>query len=226
MAATIAMPACSPSAPASAPSPPPAAPQAASVAGLGPRPAAFAGADPTAYNQWLASQAIAAEQPQFATPCAALAVSSVGGQSGGSPIITAPPPGAFMDTTIIETLQVAGCGRSDRLNLLILRQTSGAWTSWRMLDGESLASPGLQRDALRIAAGAFSTAAQCPSVDTVQATLKLGASRVVGTPRPGDPWQELWSASLCGKSVTVQMSFTPSADGGTDISATIAQPGA
>jgi hypothetical protein len=227
LAAMIALPACSPSAPASAPSPPAATPQAASLAGLGQRPAAFEGSDPTAYGQWLESQAITDEQQQFPTPCPALAVSSLGGQLAGSPIISAPPPGAFIDTTVIETLQVTGCGRSDRLNLLILRLTSGAWTQWRMLDGESMASPGLQRDGLRVAAPAFAAAAQCPSTAVAAATVQLGVSKVVQPlPPRGDPWQELWTASLCGKTVTVQVTFTPNANGGADISVTIPQPAA
>jgi hypothetical protein len=226
MAAMIALPACSPSAPASAPSPPTSTPQTASVANLGQRSAVFEGSDPTAYSQWLASQAIAAEQQKFATPCAALAVSSLGDELGGSPIISAPPPGAFIDSTYVENLQVAGCGRTDIINLLILRLTSGAWMQWRMLDGESLASPGLQRDGLRIAAPAFAAAAQCPSTAVAAATVQLGVSKVVqAPPQRGDPWQELWSASLCGKSVTVQVTFTPNASGGADISVTIPQPG-
>jgi hypothetical protein len=97
---------------------------------------------------------------------------------------------------------------------------------WRMLDGESLASPGLQRDGLRIAAPAFAAAAQCPSTAVAAATVQLGVSKVVqAPPQRGDPWQELWSASLCGKSVTVQVTFTPNASGGADISVTIPQPG-
>jgi hypothetical protein len=56
--------------------------------------------------------------------------------------------------------------------------------------------------------------------------VQLGVSKVVqAPPQRGDPWQELWSASLCGKSVTVQVTFTPNASGGADISVTIPQPG-
>jgi hypothetical protein len=221
--------ACSPSTPAppaaaAAPNAPaPGAPvQPPSVANLGARPAQFAGADPTAYSQWLASAAISAVQQEFGTAaCPGAAVSSLGVSPGDQQ--AAAPPGAATDITAIEHLQVAGCGRTDHINFIVYRQTAGGWATSRMLDGDSIASPQLQHDALQIAEGAYSAATQCPA----DGSLRLGAVSMAQRPNgQGSIWQEVWPATLCGKSVALQMTFTPDASGpGTSISATILRQG-
>jgi len=197
------------------------------VANLGPRPAAFAGADPTAYSQWLASQAIAAEQQETGAPCAAATVASLGVSDASPPIVTAPPPGVFINISGVEHLQVQGCGRADQLNFLVFRLTTGPWMDARLLDGDSLTGPQLQHDALPIASGAIVAGAGCSTDAAAQGSVRMGRAQLSQRPTgAGSPWQELWTGSACGKSVTVLMTFTPDQnDPGTSISASIVPSG-
>jgi hypothetical protein len=47
---------------------------------------------------------------------------------------------------------------------------------------------------------------------------------VTGSPPNGrDPWVERWTFDLCGKKAALDMTFTPSPNGGTDWSTTLAK---
>lgn len=197
---------------------------AAAIVGLGPRPAAFIGPDPAAYSQWLATSAIATDAHDAGAACPTATVRSLGGSPGGPLFMKPPPPEEFVNTTVVEHVQFDGCGRSRRLNYVVFRTKTGRWMGSRMLDGESLASGLLQRDALRSAVMAFVVAAHCANADEARTTLGTMASKVVRAPSNDRTWDELWTTTLCGKAVGAKVSFVPDPVGtGTGFSVTPVQ---
>jgi hypothetical protein len=197
---------------------------AAAVLHLGARPEAFVGADPQAYAQWLGARAIEAAEKDAGSTCPTATVTSLGASLAGPPIMKAPPPGRFIDTTVVEHLDVAGCGGGRRENFLIFRLETGEWMASRLLDGDSRAGPRLQHDAFQSAAVAFMVGGGCPA-DQARSTFRMGPARLFRPPGPDRTWDELWSASVCGRSVTVKLAFVPDAAGpGTSFSAQLVQP--
>jgi hypothetical protein len=195
--------------------------QAAAVINLGPRPAAFANADPTAYSQWLAGQALTgAQRNAGGAPCPAATVTSAGVSDASPPFLQAPAGHQFIDTSGVEHLVVQGCGHTDRLNILVLRYTTGEWIPARLLDGDTIAGPVLEHDALTIAVGAMAAASGCgqPLLVTTHLTQPPAG--------PHTPWVETWTGNACGKPIDVLMTFTPDATGpGTSINASFPRGG-
>ena len=192
--------------------------------GLGPRPTAFVGSNPAVYSQWLAGQAVATDEHDTGSSCPTAIVHSLGGSPAGAPFLKPPPPNEFVDTTVVEHLQLDGCGRSRRLNYLVFRTTAGRWMASRMLDGESRAGGRLQHDALQSAVMAFVVAAHCTSADEAQSTLHVVESKILPAQGGGGTWQELWTTTLCGNAVGAKVSFVPDAAGpGTSFSITPVQ---
>jgi hypothetical protein len=88
-----------------------------------------------------------------------------------------------------------------------------------MLPGESAADPLLQRDAMQ---GAL--AALIPATPEGCKHPVATDTSVTGSPPNGrDPWVERWTFDLCGKKAALDMTFTPSPNGGTDWSTTLAK---
>ena len=88
-----------------------------------------------------------------------------------------------------------------------------------MLPGASAADPLLQRDAMQ---GAL--AALIPATPEGCKHPVATDTSVTGSPPNGrDPWVERWTFDLCGKKATLDMTFTPSPNGGTDWSTTLAK---
>lgn len=198
---------------------------AAAVMALGARPDSFVGADPAAYSRWLADKGLAADAHDAGAACEAATVQSRGGSLAGPPIMRAPPPGQFTSESVVEHLQVEGCGRKHLINFLVFRLTTGGWMGARLLDGASITSPQLQRDAMMSAAGAFAAGAArsgC-AADQIRASMKLGPASLFGPRTANGGWAELWTATVCGNLVTIKMTFSPSPMGGTDFTAQQAQ---
>jgi hypothetical protein len=88
-----------------------------------------------------------------------------------------------------------------------------------MLPGESAADPLLQRDAMQGALAALIPATPKDCKHTVATDTS-----VTGSPPNGrDPWVERWTFDLCGKKAALDVTFTPSPNGGTDWSTTLAK---
>jgi hypothetical protein len=88
-----------------------------------------------------------------------------------------------------------------------------------MLPGGSAADPLLQRDAMQGALAALipATPADCKRPVATDTS-------VTGSPPNGrDPWVERWTFDLCGKKAALDVTFTPSPNGGTDWSTTLAK---
>jgi hypothetical protein len=86
-----------------------------------------------------------------------------------------------------------------------------------MLPGESAADPLLQRDAMQGA-----QAALIPVTPEDCKRLVPTDTSIVGSPPNGrDAWVERWTFDVCGKKAALDMTFTPSPNGGTDWSTTL-----
>jgi hypothetical protein len=84
----------------------------------------------------------------------------------------------------------------------------------RVVPGNTVASPVLQRDTLSIinaVDGAVDMTCDKRTVVNTE-TIKMPT-------RPDDTIHERWTVDRCGKTITYRVTFTPSARGGTDISA-------
>jgi hypothetical protein len=88
-----------------------------------------------------------------------------------------------------------------------------------MLPGASAADPLLQRDAMQGALAALIPA----TPESCKHPVATDAS-VTGSPPNGrDPWVERWTFDVCGKKAAIDMTFTPSPNGGTVWSTTLAK---
>ena len=88
-----------------------------------------------------------------------------------------------------------------------------------MLPGESAADPLLQRDAMQGALAALIPATPKDCEHTVATDTSITGS----PPNGRDPWVERWTFDLCGKKAALDVTFTPSPNGGTDWSTTLAK---
>jgi hypothetical protein len=137
------------------------------------------------------------------------------------------PTDAFYKTVakepaVIEHVLVSGCGKTLQVNLMALRLLSAPddLKFTFHIVGKTTAGPLLQRDAYQyvtIATDSAETLAghksSCGRVAMIYDT------RVVTPPNGNAPWKEIWSVSKCDFKARIAVDFTPTADGGTDISA-------
>lgn len=84
-----------------------------------------------------------------------------------------------------------------------------------LLAGATIADPSLQVDAANI----VTTAAATRKTDECN-EVAITDTALTGKPRVGHPWKERWSVYTCGDVQEVDVVFTPSARGGTDIAVT------
>jgi hypothetical protein len=117
------------------------------------------------------------------------------------------------DVIWVERYNVA-CKKPLHRSLLVFLK-DGEITAVPITPGATLADPRLQVDARTFAASAAVT----------QASKECDEAMVVDTevtkqpPQGGGPWKERWYVNACGEVKAVDVRFTPSAGGGTDISA-------
>ena len=117
------------------------------------------------------------------------------------------------DVAWVERYEVACLGTVYRAALMIL--DDGKIEAMPLLAGATIADPSLQVDAATIVTAAALTreAKECN-----QATIT--DTELTDKPQAGRPWKERWSVNTCGDVQKVDVVFTPSAQGGTDISVT------
>ena len=117
------------------------------------------------------------------------------------------------DVAWVERFEVACRGTVHRAALMIL--DDGKIEAMPLLAGSTFADPSLQVDAATIVTTAALTreAEECN-----QATIT--DTELTDKPRAGQPWKERWSVNTCGDMQKVDVGFTPSAQGETDISVT------
>lgn len=117
------------------------------------------------------------------------------------------------DVAWVERYEVACRGTVHRAALMIL--DDGKVEAMPLLAGSTIADPSLQVDAATIVTTAALTreAKECN-----QATIT--DTELTDKPQAGRPWKERWSVNTCGDVQKVDVVFTPSAQGGTDISVT------
>ena len=125
---------------------------------------------------------------------------------------------------VIEHLRVEACGRTRLANLLMFRewdpktgQQTGRLRAMGLLDGNSIAEPRLQMDAVPDAAKVLLVQAvraqpkECPT-STALNTFRFGQT-IVLKPPVDKAWTELWPATVCGQPYAALMEFTPNPKG-------------
>jgi hypothetical protein len=117
------------------------------------------------------------------------------------------------DVAWVERYEVACNEPLRRAALMIL--DGGKIEALPLLPGATIADPNLQVDAVNIvtAAALARRTGECNEVAITDTAL-------TEKPRVGQPWKERWSVYTCGDVQEVDVLFTPSARGGTDIAAT------
>src|SRR5262245_7486927 len=104
-----------------------------------------------------------------------------------------------------------GCKEAVRRSLLVIDQ-DGKLKVIGLLPGTTGADPNLQMDAINIVSGAAVT--RLPNCDNVSIT---DTELLQAPQQTGSAWNERWTFSGCDKSEAVDVNFTPSAQGGTDV---------
>ena len=122
--------------------------------------------------------------------------------------------GNLINATWVEIVPGMACGQARRYRALVTIRGGRAGVL-ALLPGDGYAGPQLQRDAKLPLAGAVGTVlprSQNCAVDVIDTHL-TGAE-----PARKQPWNDLWTVSICGKRVSVPMQFVPDAVGeGTSI---------
>jgi hypothetical protein len=122
-----------------------------------------------------------------------------------------------------EHVRIEGCGAQARVdNVMTVRQKAGGWWMSVSAPGDTIASPGLIQDVLRMSV-ALATAGRPPATGCAdgQRVFLLLDTKLVGPPPSHAPgtvatWQERWRQTSCGEDRSVLVTFTSAADGGTD----------
>ena len=103
-----------------------------------------------------------------------------------------------------------------RAMLMIMKE--GNITAVPMAPGSTIADPNLQIDAANFAKTAALTQSEN---DCAEASI-VDTAVVAKPEQAGGPWKEQWSVSTCGETQLMDVLFTPSPEGGTDVAVTAA----
>ena len=120
---------------------------------------------------------------------------------------------ARTDIAWVERYEVACDETLRRAALMIL--DDGKIEALPLLPGATIADPSLQVDAANI----ITTAALTRGTNECNEAA-ITDTALTEKPRVGQPWKERWSVSTCGDLQKVDVVFTPSAEGGTNIAVT------
>jgi hypothetical protein len=118
------------------------------------------------------------------------------------------------DVVWIERYHVA-CAHTLQRSLLMLMK-DGQITAVPLAPGATIADPNLQVDAANFAktAALAQTSEECSEASVVD-------TEVVDKPQgAGEAWKELWTLNACGELIALDVLFTPSPQGGTDVAVT------
>jgi hypothetical protein len=128
--------------------------------------------------------------------------------------------------SVIEHVQVAGCGQTMQLNLAVFRPIANpALTIAIRLPGDTQTGMILQKDAYLYADIAARQARTAAGETEPCTQIAMIYNTKIVVPFQGNaPYKEVWYASKCGFNARLAMTFTPTPDGGTDISAHVMKP--
>ena len=123
--------------------------------------------------------------------------------------------GQMTEGMVLRHFQTRGCEGVGRQNILLLARPGQPLRAMPMLPGETATDPVLQRDAVRptltLAAGRLNNCQAARIVDTrVTRPGQTANGRIVSA------WTEEWVASGCGATMRIQVTLTPSPQGGTN----------
>ena len=119
-------------------------------------------------------------------------------------------PNGYGGAVVIERLDFSGCGHAWRMTMAVGLESGGDWTGTPMLPGDSHAGFTLQNDVLTsLLPRLQNNAPGCPRLDWSEV-------KILTPPDKTGAWTEAWSINACGKPFNLALTFTPTADGGTD----------
>lgn len=116
------------------------------------------------------------------------------------------------DVAWIERYDV-GCKSTLHRAILVLLK-DGEFKTMPLLPGATIADPNLQVDASNM----VTTAAMLRTKKPCEEAAITDTEVTRAPPASGGAWTERWSVRTCDEVQTIDVTFTPSADGGTDIS--------
>ncbi len=123
---------------------------------------------------------------------------------------TVAPVQAGAEASAWQERYVIAC-KSDVRRTFLLLAAKGGVRSAELAPGGTIADATLQRDVLpgAMAATVGRVPARCKDV-------QVRDTRVTSAVDPPQPWTEIWTLGACGRSIDVEIAFTPSPRGGTD----------
>jgi hypothetical protein len=110
------------------------------------------------------------------------------------------------------------CGAAKRYNMLMIAQPGAAPRANMLLPGDSIASPQLMMDAVKVvgANATSSLGSECKELQIFDTALTQGPHTVTeGDKAFQGVWKESWTFQGCGKQVAVPVTFIPDGKGGT-----------
>ena len=181
------------------------------------RPPALLGDAPAdAYSAWLAGAATEAEGLHNGVDrraCASAAARSLGWRLAADPYL-APVVARHATASIVEKVQVTGCGRDHVQTLVVYRAEGRDFRVVRLAQGQTLAPIRASWDATRAMAEqawAHADRSACSTEDG----FRTGDTRLAPSASAGE-WSELWPVTVCGASQTFLVRFKLQASGQVD----------
>jgi hypothetical protein len=129
------------------------------------------------------------------------------------------PPPTFPSGVVPETgewidqLKVDRCGTPAQRNLYLIARGKGQLQAVSMLPGETITSPVLQRDALKVVPIVALDKMKCEAAQVAVIDTKVSVA-----PAPNRPWQEEWTFGGCDQMIALAVDFVPDGKGGTTFS--------
>jgi hypothetical protein len=177
------------------------------------------GAKPEVYAAWLTSAA-REKQARHGGACSDMTATPVGARrldedSPEPDVIERMKSGAQASAVFLEQVRVEGCGQITNQNLIVLPKPDGTWLAWAAMPGDTLAPLGVQLNTLRDLQPVIQAGSDCPDAAASYRDIQL-LSRPRSTAYPlsaGDAWTERWPISICGRDISVDVTFTPTPGG-------------
>lgn len=122
----------------------------------------------------------------------------------------------------------AGCPASPPVRFLVLRMADDSLRAFVVNEGESLANPSLMRDASVPAAVAAFSVVRGSNPTCNPSDMRMGPTRVAERTGLGPnyhgafyagSWREIWTFTVCGRTVEVPIVFTADGEGGAHFNA-------
>jgi hypothetical protein len=172
-----------------------------------------------AYATWLEARVRAAISKSAGKDCSSAPLKVLPGlDATPTDPVRAALPNAYV---YYEAVDIAGCGLAERQRLLVRRE-GAEWKSTALAPGQTVATFILQRDLVKSLVSAVVTqmamkGGDCGR-DAFSTSFRIADTRLIGPFVPGQAWKERWVVHACDADYPIDVSLSPTPDGGTDFS--------